>query len=794
MSTLLLFHLALGIALIAAGDRLGRRAFGLAALAPLATLVWVAPRAGRVVDGKVVGERFEWVPQLGLGIDFRLTAFGLIMVALVSGIGLLVCIYAVGYFSDPKPGTARLAGLMTLFAGAMLGVVISENVVLLFVFWELTSVTSYLLIGNDDRNARARAAALQAILITGAGGIVMLVGLIILGQSAGSYQISAWMEQPPSGSAVAAGVVCVLFGAFTKSAQAPFGSWLPGAMVAPTPISAYLHSATMVKAGVYLVALLTPVLVVIEPWRPLILIAGAATMLIGGLRALRQVDLKLLLAYGTVSQLGFMMLLFGTGSYKIAQAGIVLLLAHGAFKAALFMVVGIVDHQTGTRDVRELRGFARSWWPTLAVAVVSAASMAGLIPLLGFIAKEKAFEGYLNQGDFTGATVVFTVIIISSVLTFAYSARFVLGLFGVLATPETRSLSAAAGGPTPSRSAPPPSFIFLAPAVVLAILTVILGLAPALISNWVGAATRALYPLSDPPAVKLWVGFNTAFTLSVIIIAIGVAMVLGRTVVARVQRRASEAISFIPSAERGFLATLRAVTDGSRRLTSIVQHGSLPWYLAVIVVVAVMAPLVPAMGIASERVQVGLDAFPEWIDQPIQIPIIALMIGAGIGAAVVRRRISAALMLGAVGYAMAAFFITQGAPDLGLTQFTIETLATVLFVLVLRFLPTTWIDRAPAVRRPLRLVVSALAGMAVFVIALVAAGSRSQVAEENMSVEMIARSAPDAKGNNVVNVILVDFRGLDTLGEITVLVVAAIGAVSLARVGRNVLGGKRRST
>ena len=785
MAILLLIHLGLGALIIAVGDRLGRRAFAVAALAPLVTLAWVAPRAGRVLDGEVVGQRVEWVPGLGLAFDLRLTAFGLVMVALVSGIGLLVCIYAIGYFSHPKPGTARLAGLMTIFAGAMLGVVLSESLIALFVFWEATSITSYLLIGNDDRNPRARAAALQAILITGAGGIVMLVGLIILGQSAGSYRISDWAASPPSGSAVTAAVVCVLFGAFTKSAQAPFGSWLPGAMVAPTPISAYLHSATMVKAGVYLVALLSPVLATVEAWRPLILVAGATTMAIGGLRALRQNDLKLLLAYGTVSQLGFMMLLFGTGEYKIAQAGIVLLLAHGAFKAALFMVVGIVDHETGTRDLRELGGLGRAWWPTLAVAVISAASMAGLIPLVGFIAKEKAFAGYLDQGDFGGATAVFIVIIASSVLTFAYSARFVLGLFGVYATEEHRGRHADAHGPTA---------VFLGPAVVLTAFTIVAGLAPVIIDRLVVAATVALYPDSSPPAVKLWAGFNTEFALSMAIVAVGVVLVVARRPVAEAQRRASEAISFIPSSEQGFLATLKGVTDGSRRLTAIVQHGSLPVYLAVIVGVAMLAPLIPAIGVLIDRVDTGSAEIPAFLDQPIQIAIVALMIGAAVGAAVVRRRISAALMLGAVGYAMAAFFMVQGAPDLALTQFSIETLATVLFVLVLRFLPTTWIDHAPAIRRPVRVVVSAVAGIAVFVIALVAAGSRDEVSEPSISAEMVERALPDGKGRNIVNVILVDFRGLDTLGEITVLVIAAIGAVSLARVGRNVLGGRRRSS
>ncbi len=766
MFALLLFHLLVGVAIVASGDRLGRRAFGVAAVAPAAMVVWAVTQAGPVLDGEPVVVRATWVEQLGIGLDLRLDAFGLAMVALVSGIGLLVCVYAIGYFSHPKPGTARLAGLMTLFAGAMLGVVLSDHLLALFVFWELTSVTSYLLIGNDDRNPRARAAALQAILITGAGGLVMLVGMIIVGQAAGTYLISDLLAAPPSGGAVNAGLVCILVGAFTKSAQAPFGSWLPGAMVAPTPISAYLHSATMVKAGVYLVARLSPIFATSGDWRLLVLAVGATTMIIGGLRALRQYDLKLLLAYGTVSQLGFLMLLFGTGEYKIAQAGIVLLLAHGAFKAALFMVVGIVDHETGTRDIRELHGFGRGWTPTLIVGVVGAASMAGLPPLFGFIAKEKALDGYLEDGSFVGAGVVTAVIVVGSILTFAYSARYVLGLFGHFGDPANERVSRTAHAPSP---------VFIGPAVVLTVFTVLAGLAPVIVDRLVGAATLALDPGASPSTVVLWAGFNTALVLSIVVIASGMVVVWFRDPIARAQRSASDALSWIPSSEQGFLACLRGVITGSKRVTAVVQNGSLPIYLAIIISVAAILPLTTALP--------ELGRWPELVDVPIQVPLGALVVGAAVGAAVVRRRISAALMLGAVGYGMAGLFIVQGAPDLALTQLVIETLATVLFVLVLRFLPASWADQTAAISRLPRVVVSVVAGLSVFVLALVASGARSDVAEPNISEAMIERAAPDAKGNNVVNVILVDFRGLDTLGEITVLVVAAVGAVALARVG-----------
>ena len=769
MFFLLTLHLVVGIGIVAAGRALGRRAFLVAAVAPLATVIWAAARASAVIDGEPVTESFAWVEQLGITIDLRLDAFALVMVALVSGIGLLICVYSLGYFSHDKPGLARLAGVLTLFAGAMLGVVLSDQLIALFIFWELTSVTSYLLIGNDDTNPRARAAALQAIFITGAGGLAMLAGLIIIGQAGGTYRISELLVDPPSGAVVNAGLVLVLIGAFTKSAQAPFSSWLPAAMVAPTPVSAYLHSATMVKAGVYLVARLAPMFALTGSWRALVLIVGATTMLVGGLRALRQHDLKLLLAYGTVSQLGFMMLLFGVGDYHIAEAGIVLILAHGAFKAALFMVVGIVDHETGTRDIRELHGFSSvpGWRVVKVVAVISAASMAGLPPLFGFIAKEKALDGYVEYGDFAGGTAALVVIVLASILTFAYSARFVLGIFGSFGERDRTVVSLEAHAP---------SAVFVGPSVVLSIATVLFGIAPVLVDGLIEAATTTLYPGSEPKPVELFAGFNTALLLSAVIIACGIALTVLRAPVADLQSRASHGLRAVPSTEQGFLAVLRSISVVSTRVTATVQNGSLPIYLAVIMLTVTIVPLA---AFASE-----LDQLPQFVETPAHVALVAIMVAAGLGACIVRHRIAAALMLGAVGYAMAGLYVAQGAPDLALTQFSIETLSTVLFVLVLRFLPRSWRHRAPAIAAPMRIAVAGAIGVAVFVFALSASNARSDVDEPSMSEVMIENSLPKGKGANVVNVILVDFRGWDTMGEITVLLVAAIGAVSLARPGR----------
>ncbi len=765
----LLLHLVLGMALLGAGQRLGARAFLAAAVAPAVTLLVLGSQARRLVRGDAVTSSFDWVPQLGLTIDLRLDAVGLVLAFIVSGVGLLVCLYAIAYFSHPGPAIGRLAGLLTLFAGAMLGIAASDHLLALFVFWELTSITSYLLIGNDDEQPQARAAALSAVLITGMGGLVMLAGFVVIGQDAGTYRLSELLVAPPTGTAAAVGVVLVLVGAFTKSAQLPFGGWLPGAMVAPTPISTYLHAATMVKAGVFLVARLAPVLGEVSTWRPIVLTVASATMITGAWRALRQHDLKLLLAYGTVSQLGFLMLLFGTGVYAIAQAGLVVLIAHAAFKAALFMVVGIVDHQTGTRDVRRLAGLGRGWWPVVAISVVAAASMAGVPPLVGFIGKEKALDALLHA-DFGGAAVVVGVVVVGSVLTFAYSARFVLGVSGRLVDHSDPDLVLAPG------SAPPPATLFVAPAALLGLASIAFGVVPWMIDALVRGATTTLYTSAEPKHVVLWAGFNSALLLSTIIISAGLALVATRVHVERLQRVAHRAVAWMPDANSVFTSTVSGVSKFGRQVTGVVQNGSLPAYLVVILGVAVAAPLGPAIA--------GFDGFPTLIGNWVHVPIVAVVMVAAVGAAVTRRRIAAALMLGAVGFGMAAFYVVQGAPDLALTQFAIETLATVLFVLVLRFLPREFVDERAAIRWPIRLVVSGLTFVGIFVFALVAAQARDDVTQAPVSAEMLERAVPDGKGSNVVNVILVDFRGFDTLGEITVLAVAALGLVALARAAR----------
>jgi multicomponent Na+:H+ antiporter subunit A len=758
---LILLYAILGIAVISAGSRLGRRGLALGIVAPVATLIWLAIRLPDLLDGETIEESLTWIPQLGLDLDVRVDGFSALMVLIVAGIGVLVFAYAARYLPREGAGVGRLVGLLTLFAGAMVGLVVSDNLFFLYTFWELTSVTSYLLIGNDHADARARASALQALLITSAGGLAMLVGFVLLGQSAGTYRLSEIVASPPSGTTVTVALVLVLLGAMTKSAQYPFHAWLPGAMVAPTPISAYLHSATMVTAGVYLVARLSPAFASEELWRPTVFTVGLVTMLAGGLRALRQHDLKLLLAFGTVSQLGFMFLVMGAGTAEAATGGSLLLLAHAIYKAALFMVVGIIDHETGTRDMRALPGFGRRWRPVVVIGVVTAASMAGVPLAFGFVAKEADFEVFAGN-PFGGAWVVLAGVTVGSVLTVAYSIRFVWGAFTAGATDWANAPPAVDTSHSPSAS-------FVAPAAVLAVCTLLLGVVPAIADGLISAATKALDATAGSVDLAVWHGVNLALVLSAVALVGGAALFVARRPVARVLAAGRR----IPSGADIYLLGLRGLNVVADRVTAVVQTGSLPFYGAVILLTAAIAP---GVALLTSSAWAG---WPEVLDTPAHLPIAALIVGGALGAALVRRRLGAVVFLSVVGYGMTGLFVIEGAPDLALTQVTVETLSTVLFVLVLRRLPPEF-GPVRAIGRPLRIAVAAGVGAMVFAFALIASGNRSAPA---VSQQMVDRALPDGGGRNVVNVILVDFRGWDTMGEITVLAVAAVGAVALARAG-----------
>jgi multicomponent Na+:H+ antiporter subunit A len=760
--SLLALHAAIATVIAVAGRRLGARAFLLGALAPLATFCWAAAllvRSGPSVDEVAT---WSWVPQLELDLTFRTDGLSVVMLVVIGGIGTLVFCYARSYF-EGSPHATKVAALLVAFAGAMTGLVMADNVLLLFTFWELTSVTSFLLIGTDDRLAPARAAAQQALLTTGVGGLAMLAGFVLLGQQTGNWDLSDLVAAPGTGTLVTVAVVLVLIGALTKSAQFPFHAWLPGAMSAPTPVSAYLHSATMVKAGVYLVARLAPGFHDVGPFRAIVVGLGLASLLVGGYRALRQHDLKLLLAFGTVSQLGLLMVLFGIGTDAAWTAGIVLLLAHAVFKATLFLSVGVVDHSTHTRDLRRVDALHRSLPVVVVVAVVGAASMAGLPPLLGFVAKEATLAALLEPNS-PARVAVLAGVVVGSMLTVAYSARFAWGLV-------SRAHPAPAEPPAVVEHRPAHGLVL--PGVVLTMVTVACGVAPVLLEPLVDAATTWLGE-ATPEHLTLWHGFTGALALSVVVIAGGVGLFLLRRPVEQAQAR----VPRVGGAQRVYDDAITGLLRGSDRLTGVTQSGSLPVYLGVIslVAAATAVPLVVG-GSLPDRLVV--------LDTPLQLVPCLVIVGAAFGTVVTGRRFAAVVMLGAVGYGMAAFFLVQGAPDLALTQLLIETLTVVAFVLVLRNLPDRFPDRLRvpgAVRtQAVRVAVSAVVGLFVLVFALASTAERTQ---PPVADEYVARSLPEGGGRNVVNLIVVDFRGFDTLGEITVLATAALGVSALVLKGR----------
>ena len=722
----------------------GRSAFAIAAvpaaLTSVVSSIWLA-------SGDTLTTSVTWVEGLGLDIAFRIDALTALLGLIVAGIGVAVFVYAAGYFSAGAAGLGRFAATLLAFSGSMLGLVWADSVWTLFIFWEMTSVTSFLLVGHKYADTTAQIAARRALLVTGAGGLVLLAGLLVLTGADGSARLSGLDQVGCTAGAVAA--VLVIVAAATKSAQVPFHVWLPGAMAAPTPVSAYLHSATMVKAGIILLAVLQPALVDTGPWMPLVVGFGLATMLWGAIGALRQTDAKLILAWGTVSQLGLMVALLGVGEGKATFAAVSILVAHAVFKAALFMVVGEIDVRTGTREITELGGLWRTMPVACAVAVLSGLSMAGVPPLLGFAAKEAGIEAAL-QLDGAEQVVVLGGVVGGSVLTVAYTLRFLLGVFA---------------GPRPER-------LVVAPRrPAMSVVSGLLGAASLVgfialdaVSDRVRAGATRIDPAAEAYTLLRWPGFTAAFGISVSIVAVG--GVLG-FVLARLDTTAPRALG-AEAVDAMVTGTLRA----ARRVAGVVQHGSLPGYVLTAAVVASLAA-------APFVTEVDLDSLRAW-DSPAQVVLGAIVLGAAVALTLVPNRLGAALGLGAVGFAVAGLFVVQGSPDLALTQLLVETVIVVGFVVGLGGLGRDF-PRFGLLWRRVRLAVSAIVGVAVAV-ALAAAGSNPTGSPPRAA--LVEESVETGGGNNIVNVVLTDIRALDTWGEIIVLVAVAVGVVSLARAGR----------
>ncbi len=714
------------------------------AAAPFAVhLIAVAALAGdEGTDGRIV--EVDWIPSLGVTLGVRVDIMSLVLTAVVAGVGLLIVTYSSRYFSDDR--RHRFLALLLLFTGGMAGIVVSDNIFGLFVFWEITTVASFLLIGFEDEKPVARAAAVQAVLVTTAGGLAMLGGLVLLALQSGTTSIAALVAAPPGGTTASVALGLILVGAFSKSAQVPFHFWLPGAMAAPTPASAYLHSATMVKAGIVLLLVLAPGFAEFAIWSYGVTVVGLATMSVGALQAMRQHDLKLLLAHGTVSQLGFMVALIGLG---LTGAALGLLVAHAAFKATLFLVVGIIDKKTGTRDIRHLSGI-RETSPGLAlVAAAATLSMAGIPPLIGFVTKEAAFDALIEQGRWWAVVVI----ALASVLTVAYSARFWWGAF------EEQP-----GGVDVAHLGEIDRPLLAGPAVLTAV-TIGLGLFPGPLAEAVVEAT------GDKAKLVLWPGFGAALAMSAVVIAGGAAV---HVISHRTWSRSSWWTRLVvpvrlPDAQRSYRRSVAALNRTADAVTGFVQSGSLPVYIAVI--------LTTIFGVTGAvwlmEVRVGIEA--PLANGPAEIPLAIVVAAAAVAATRVQRRMAAALMLGAAGFGVAGIYVAYGAPDLALTQLLIEVFAVALFAFVLARLPRRFGSGPASLAGGVRLAIAALAGVFVTGAALLV----TAVSPGRSVSGFYADNAVEAGGRNIVNVILTDFRALDTLGEITVLAAAAIGVGAL---------------
>ena len=758
------------LALAGVGNTKPKSAAWLAGLVALAGCAGLAMLAPAVFAGEVVRWSIEWMPALGLRLGFRMDGLAWMFALLVLGIGALVVLYA-SYYLDRKDPPARFFMFFMLFMGAMLGVVLADNLILLVVFWELTSLSSFLLIGfwhaDPHKGKDAREGARMALSVTGAGGLCLLAGVLLIGQVVGSTDLDRVLA---SGDIIRQHVlyevalVLVLLGCFTKSAQFPFHFWLPHAMAAPTPVSAYLHSATMVKAGVFLLARLYPALGGSEPWFWIVSLTGLTTLVFGAYMALFRHDLKSLLAYSTISHLGLITLLFGLDEPLAVVAGVFHILNHATFKASLFMAAGIIEHETGSRDMRELSGLWKYMPITGALAMVAAAAMAGVPLLNGFLSKEMFFvEAVAKEGHAAMQWILTVGATVAGALGVAYSLRFIHDVFF--------------RGPAVDLARTPhePPHFMRVPVELLVLLCLVVGLIPALtVGPLLAVAAKAalLGPnVGNLPDYKLalWHGFNLPLLMSVLALVLGTAIYFG------LQRRVDlHSLDKAPAMPKTggrelFASALSRVTRQATRLSASLQTGSLQNYLLLLVVMATLAGALPFL---QGQGQAG----PTQNSPPAGFAFIAIWaIGmAAIAACVIfhRQRLTALLLMGAVGLAVSLVFVYFSAPDLALTQLLVEVATIILMMLALNWLPdTSELDASDTRGRRVRDAVIALtAGGGVTALAWMVLGRPF----DSISPFFLETTLALGGGANAVNVIIVDYRGFDTLGEITVMAIAAL--------------------
>ena len=750
----------LGAALVAWAGHHGRlRSAYAAAGITFGALLLLMPSIGEVMQGATLLWQFDWLAAAGLTLSFRLDGLGLLFSLMILVIGLLVILYA-RYYLSANDSMGRFYAYLLLFQGSMLGVVLSENIIQLVIFWELTSISSFLLISYWRHRGDAREGARMALAITGAGGLAMLAGFILLGEIAGSYELSVILQ---SGHTISnhpwyvPTLILILLGVFTKSAQFPFHFWLPHAMAAPTPVSAYLHSATMVKAGVFLLARLFPALSGSFEWTVLVGGAGLITLLLGAYTALFKHDLKGLLAYSTISHLGLITLLFGIGTPLAAVAGVFHIMNHATFKASLFMAAGIIDHEAGSRDMRKLNGLWKYMPHTAVLAMVAAAAMAGVPLLNGFLSKEMFFAKTVyvsTEGAIPWLPMFATV---AGAFAVAYSLRFIHDVFF---NGEPIDL--------PKTPHEPPRWMKV-PVEVLVVICLAVGILPAWTFGPLLATAAASTLQADLPeySLAIWHGINPALIMSLVALAAGGLIYALRRPLFRWHDRTIGRID-----ARTFYQWLeQALFRGAEWLNGVLQRATLQRMVLVLVLAAGTLAFFGFRGFGP----IGGDLQLTPLD-PISLMAAAILCVAAIGTVMLhRQRLLALLLLSVVGLIVALTFVKFSAPDLALTQLSVEVVTIVLLLLALYFLPARTPVESSGARRGRDLLVAVTAGLGVSALTW-AVLTRPY---ETIAGFFLDNSVPGGGGTNVVNVILVDFRGFDTLGEITVLAIAAIGIFAL---------------
>ena len=759
--TIILLPLLAGTTLALLAARISRSASAWAvAGVTLCSLALLLGFSDAVFSGQKIVSVTPWMPELGINFAFRLDGLGYLFTLLILCVGLLIILYAKYYLSE-KDSIGKFYALLMMFMAAMLGIVLTENILLTFVFWELTSVSSFLLIGFWNDKAESRRGARMALTVTGGGGLAMLAGFLLLGHVAGSYeltQIFAAREVVQASPLYMPILILILLGVFTKSAQFPFHFWLPQAMAAPTPVSAYLHSATMVKAGIFMLARLYPVLGGTYDFEIIVSVVGLTTMAFAAYVAIFKHDLKGLLAYSTISHLGLIIFLIGLSSPLSAAAAVFHIINHATFKASLFMVAGIIDHECGTRDMRRLRGLFKFMPYTATLAMVAAASMAGVPLFNGFLSKEMFFVEALALehlgwfGDIAPFVVTF-----GGMCSVAYSARFVHNVFFNGTATDL-----------PHTPHEPPRFMKV-PVELLVVLCFVVGVLPALtVAPLVFLAAVDVFGGPVPEyTIAIWHGFNMPLLMSAVALFGGLLMFWLLQHRFNLHLHAPKELN----GHRIFVHIIETLLAFARALTVKLQNGSLQRYMALLIASVIVLGAWPFLQFGYNTGDAALTP-----SNPVAIVVWAIAIIAALATVVMhRQRLIAVILVGVVGLATALTFAYFSAPDLALTQLSVEVVSTALMLMALALLPLTGPKESSSARRTRDLVLSVLAGAGVTAL-MWAVLTRPH---ESIAWYYLAESMPRGGGSNVVNVILVDFRGFDTFGEIIVLGIAAIGALSL---------------